>query len=144
MECEVSSTRRTRRLSLWPLVVLLLVVAGLLVIQGQWRGVPFDSRDWMGQKLTSGVGLPQPGINVRARMVGDLVDNHLRVGMTRRQAEELLGEEDCGGDGVSMYCLIIRPSFGQKAYARVRWGDADPYLTLTYKRNRLVEAKVGR
>ncbi len=126
------------------MVVLLLALAGLVAILGQWRGVPFDSRIWMAQKLTSGVGLPQPGVNVRAQMVGDLVNHHLRVGMTRRQVERLLGEEDCGGDGVSMNCLIAWPSFSQKAYARVRWGDANPYLILTYKRNRLVEAKVGR
>lgn len=110
-----------------------------------WRPLQFSSKNWKAAKATLGIGWPPARGNLRARMVNDLVTHHLRVGMTRRQVERLLGTADSSLDYCLMYySLMENPSVDQRAYARVRWGDADPYLVLTYKRNRLVEVKVGR
>jgi hypothetical protein len=113
-------------------------------IRRGWGDIPFDTRIWKSEKLTSGIHPPAEGDNTRARMIDDLVTHHLRAGMTRPDAEKLVGEEDYGFDNDSMYILIHWPNLSQNAYSRRRWGAAEPYLTLTYRKNRLVNIKVGR
>jgi hypothetical protein len=116
-----------------------------------WRPIPFDASRWKSLALvrTGPMGSHIPGAGtVRARMVDDLLAHHLRVGMSQTEVEALLGESDCGGDGLSYYALLYFPRPDQELGALWRWGTRDPDLVLEYQEPfghpKLARIRVGR
>lgn len=165
LEREMRIRRKRNRIILFAFAALALVLTVLLTIpdfgvvcipfygpalMSGWQSVPFNARSWRGQCLTQGIGYPMGRNNLRARMVNDVLSNHLHVGMTKAKVDKLLGEGDCGGGGdgeyVEIYGLMTLPSADQKVMAWFRWRTADPQLVLDYRfengRTRLMSARI--
>lgn len=64
------------------LLVPILVLLGLLLFP---YDIEFDPGDWRDGSITT-----------RGRMVDDLMENHLRIGMAEAEVNELLGPDGCG------------------------------------------------
>ena len=79
-----------------------------------------------------GTGILIRGDNLRARMVGDVLGGHLRLGMSREAVNEILGLDDSGGNGIAQYRLMPIPTTAQKVVAFVRWRTTDPHLELKF------------
>ncbi len=87
------------------------------------------------------------GDNIRARMVGDVLNSRLRLGMSMEAVREILGRYDAGGNGIALYSLMPMPTGAQKVVAFVRWRTTNPQLILEFKGNypdqHLVRIQVG-
>ena len=129
------------------LVIVVVATLGYLVVWGP--EVRFHSESWQAEprdffrshkKLTG-------GDNLRARMVGDVLDSHLRLGMSSEAVKEILGRYDSGGNGITQYRLMPMPTTAQKVVAFVRWRTTDPHLELEFNGNypgqHLVRIQVG-
>ncbi|MEO7454108.1 MAG: hypothetical protein ABIV13_05030, partial [Fimbriimonadales bacterium] len=64
-----------------------------------WNELPFDSTAWKSKELYGMSPNNDPGADMkRGLMLDDLVDEHIRLGMTMDLARELLGEPDSPGN----------------------------------------------
>ena len=128
--------RRPRRKLLGLGAALLAMALCALAQWLAWGPIPFDPGRWQSLSLqkTGWFGSHVPGAGtVRARMVDDLLAHHLRLGMGRTEVEALIGESDCGGDGLSYYALLYFARPDQELGALWRWGTRDPYLVLEFE-----------
>jgi len=78
-------------------------------LDARYRELPFDEAHWkaVGEMTRTDRSSVK---NRRANMFGDLVENHLRLGMTKEEIEMLLGPPDdrsAGGDGWFYYFTIV-------------------------------------
>ena len=135
-----SALRRWRSL----LFAALLLIGGhraAFVASDLWWDLPFDSRVWQSENHLHGqLGFRRSAKEMRrARMVDDLVDNHLRTGMNRDEVVSLLDTEL--GDGTGEGSLLSYPLIWPGPYPRqwqhhfvsvIRWGSWDPSLRLAF------------
>lgn len=97
--------------------------------------MPFDPETWQTLTVEKSAGplwSISVGENTRARMVDDLLANHVRVGMSSDEVMGLLGRYDCGGDGFRGYALVHGPRLDQAVVSFLRWGTFDPALELEF------------
>ncbi len=140
---------RKRRILLGrAMIVVVVATLGYLVVWGP--EVRFDSEGWRAGApyiWEWGPVVLLRGDNLRARMVGDVLRGHLRLGMSREAVNEILGRDDSGGNGIAQYRLMPMPTTAQKVVAFVRWRTTDPHLELEFNGNypgqHLVRIQVG-
>ena len=147
--------RRRTRITLVVIgVLLVLLVVGPFVAWGP--PLAFDRAEWLRLEDPTGIlfsHLPG-GNNTRARMVDDLMADHLRLGMSKAEVEELLGRpsEAYGGGGSSTggvwydelyYPLLWMPRPDQKLVSRLKWGPADPRLIVSLEDGTVVSVRAG-
>jgi len=127
----------------------LLVLASLLPFWALMRtvaGSPFDDRPFDAEVWAASTGNRH---SFRAPMVQDLIDKHLKRGMTREQVTGLLGEPDSrsGRDRLGAEYASRHPRL-QECYVyhlgRVSsYGTGDDYLILAFESGgRLLEAVI--
>ena len=64
-----------------------------------WNEMAFDSEEWKSKEVYPVVGDSEYRISLkRGLMLYDLIDDHIRIGMTMDRARELLGEPDSPGN----------------------------------------------
>jgi hypothetical protein len=122
--------QKTRSASIWLYMlcgcVVLFAVAYFIppyLLTRDIRGEDFDSAKW---KAT-------PHGECRARMVHDLLENHLLVTHDREQIEALLGKPACSPEGVYLYSL------GNCRDKEKNWGG----LVIVFDGKTVEEAKVS-
>lgn len=144
--------RSARRSRLVGCVVLPLLACGACIglpvalTDGIGPDIAFDSDAWRGAFWDGQGGFPvlQPDAT-RARMVNDLLANHLKPGMSRAEVEALkLGYSAEGGgptDWVSFVDLFQAATPRQRLEAILRWGSPNPRLVTTYRNDVLVDVE---
>ena len=141
--------RWRRRLLLAAALVMLVAVAPFLAWGPALR---FDAAAWRETEL-SGMGVPRGWSNTRARMLDDLLANHLRPGMSRAEVDVLLGRPHEAGEllsgssgGVSAtgwyYHLLWAPRLDQQLVAWCKWRSVDPMLEVSLVDGKLAGAAV--
>ena len=123
---------------LWPLRLALVLVIVIGAVYGAVRhfdtSLKFNSAQWKSPPNLDGQDIP------RARMVNDLMQNHLHPGMPRWQVHALLGPPDAQSEndkqkGIDAY---------QLGYAGFMGGIDPMVLTIYYnKTNRLIRTEAG-
>lgn len=117
---------------LWGGLVVLLgagaLVAGSFLVWGP--SLPFDSQAWLSLEDPAGpLWSMMPGRdNRRARMLDDLLANHLRPGAAWPPLKRLLGRPGAEGDGTKLYSLLWRATPDQELVAWAKWHTIDPVL----------------
>jgi hypothetical protein len=119
----------TRRRLVLGAVVIVAGVVALVVVLLPGKAAAFDSRAWKRP-----VPAVTSSLSVRADMVDDLIDNHLRPGMSLNRVRALLGppDEDSGSrwkywlgwDGDAYRTLIVHND-GLKYQSAEVWAHVD-------------------
>ena len=99
-------------------------------LDARYLELPFDEAHWKEVRCTA-------ENNRRANMVGDLVENHLRRGMTKDEVENLLGHRDDRTSGGNGWVYRFTPEgfedlFGRhdsgSHYLVIRFDEDDKYI----------------
>lgn len=129
-----------RRLAMCGAIVCLLAIARLTF---RWSDIPFDQTTWNQSHASfwsSPLWAPMPHMpfdNQRARMVSDLIHHRLRTGMTQRDVQNLLGENDGSSGGgtdvdIEQYWLLSEPTWMDRQMVQFRWHTANPCLFIEH------------
>ena len=129
---------RKRRILFGGAMIVAIIAVAILGWLAVWGPeVCFDSESWQAEPslYIRPPWILTGGDNIRARMVGDVLNSRLRLGMSREAVSKILGREDAGGNGISIYRLMPCPTQAQKVVAFVRWRGTDPHLVLEFEGN---------
>jgi len=127
-----------------PASIVVTLVAATVVAWGPARAFDDDMwRELRAVHLGGPLGSMAPGgDNRRARMLGDLLQRHLRIGMSQAEAKALLGDAGAEGDDLAYYDLLHQPNLAQQFYSLVRWGTVYPYLRVEFEHGVLSRVSV--
>jgi hypothetical protein len=137
---------RTERFALFGAGSSVLMGGVLVVTTSVPRPVLFNSQVWKDSATFIAQGYGGPNVDSRARMVDDLLRNHLRAGMPNDHVISILGSGDEGGGeavgSVVYYYLYLYPTKLQQIASWFRWRSRSPRLKLSFLGGKLTSAVV--
>jgi len=108
-----------------------ILAAGLLIAWGPVQTL--DTEAWTYVVDGPMMIIPPREHNSCGRMLDDVLQKRLHMGMSARDVAALLGERITGGDSFASYRLLPTwPSLSHSLLALVRWGTPDPWLQLKF------------
>ena len=110
------------------IIIFIIVIAFSSVAFVGWNQIgrhgQFESAAWQGERGNYN------GDNLRLYMISDLEQNYLKVGMSQRAVEQLLGEPDSIREALSVYDLGVSPYGIDGEFLEIKY-DSDGNLVTT-------------